>query len=89
VFLLAVNAFGASPGHKLIIVIIAATTVCIVSRLVVPGGDDHHDVVTLPHIPVRTVLDYGARSDAISDDGEAVQRALAEGPGTVVVPAGR
>ncbi len=36
----------------------------------------------------RTVLDFGARGDGLSDDGEAFQRALAVGPGTVVVPAG-
>ena len=38
--------------------------------------------------PGRTVLDYGARGDGISDDGEAFQRALAAGPGTVTVPGG-
>ncbi|MFA6288028.1 MAG: glycosyl hydrolase family 28-related protein [Opitutaceae bacterium] len=38
--------------------------------------------------PGRTVLDYGARGDGLRDDGEAFQRALDGGPGTVVVPAG-
>lgn len=36
----------------------------------------------------RSVLDYGARGDGHSDDGEAFQRALSAGPGRVVVPAG-
>ncbi len=38
--------------------------------------------------PDRTVLDFGARGDGVADDGGAFQRALAAGPGTVVVPAG-
>ncbi len=33
--------------------------------------------------PGRTVLDYGACGDGLTDDGEAFQRALAAGPGTV------
>lgn len=37
----------------------------------------------------RSVRDLGARADGVSDDGEAFQRALDQGPGTVRVPAGR
>lgn len=36
----------------------------------------------------RTVLAFGARGDGIADDGEAFQRALAAGAGTLLVPAG-
>lgn len=38
--------------------------------------------------PDRMVLGFGARGDGVADDGGAFQRALAAGPGTVVVPAG-
>lgn len=38
--------------------------------------------------PARSVLDFNARGDGITDDGEAFQRALSGGSGTVVVPAG-
>ncbi|MFH1499799.1 MAG: glycosyl hydrolase family 28-related protein [Verrucomicrobiota bacterium] len=41
-----------------------------------------------PH-PERSVLDHGARADGLADDGNAFQRALDQGPGTVRVPAGR
>ncbi|MDF3055802.1 MAG: endopolygalacturonase [Rariglobus sp.] len=42
----------------------------------------------MTHHPGRSVLEFGARGDGISDDGEALQRALNAGSGTVVVPAG-
>lgn len=37
----------------------------------------------------RLITDFGAKGDGLSDDGDAFQRALVAGSGTVVVPAGR